>query len=243
MVVVDDYSIAESLSTNSPSFASLLSKKSKKSALCLSPKLDSALSLSLAKKPTLSLSTNPALSNCQVAIRKSSAELHKTMESKAKENSLENTAMSAATWLLAAQKEKPKSEHLDLKKIFEIINQELKSTLNPSTVRQYVNRGHIGCGRLQKRPRGTIIDDDTYAFLLEANINHCQLCLFGSKDPNLKDLITQTKVVMNIEKSRTVEGFLQSRLCADAAGTFKASKQYDQEARRIAWTTFSNLNT
>jgi hypothetical protein len=51
--------------------------------------------------------------NCRLAIRKSSAYLHKKMESKAKENSLENAAMSAATRLLAAQKEKPKSECLD----------------------------------------------------------------------------------------------------------------------------------
>jgi hypothetical protein len=241
MVVVDNYLVAELLSTNSPSFTSLSSKKS---ASSLSPKLDSALSLSSAKKPTSSLSTNPALSNCQVAIRKSSAQLHKTMESKAKENSLKNMAMSAATRLLAAQKEKPKSERLNSTKVVETINQEFKSTLNHTTVRRYVNRGHIGCGRLQKGPRGRIVDDDTYAFLLEAYIIHCQLLQAnGSKEPNLKDLITQTKVAMNIEKRRTVEGLVQNRQRAVAAGTFKASKQYDQEARPIAWTTFSNLNT
>jgi hypothetical protein len=79
---------------------------------------------------------------------------------------------------------------------------------------------------------------------LEAYITHCQLLQAnGSKDPNLKDLITQTKVAVNIEKRRTVEGLVQNRLRADAAGTFKASRQYDQEACRIAWTTFSNLNT
>jgi hypothetical protein len=99
--------------------------------------------------------------------------------------------------------------------------------------------------RLQKGRRGRILDDDTYAFLLEAYITHNQLLLQanGSKEPNLKDLITQTKVAMNIEKWRTVKGLVQNRLRAGAAGTFKASKQYDQEARRIAWTTFSNLNT
>jgi hypothetical protein len=131
MVVVDHYSVAESLSTNSPLFASLSSKKS---ASSLSPKLDSALSLSSAKKPTSSLSTNPALSNCRVAMRKSSAQLHKTMESKAKLNSLENMAMSAATRPLAAQKEKRKSERLDSTKVVEIINQEFKSTLNHTAV-------------------------------------------------------------------------------------------------------------
>jgi hypothetical protein len=119
MLVVNDYSVAELLSTNSPSFTSLSSKKS---ASSLSQKLDSALSLSSAKKPTSSLSTNPALSNCQVAIRKSLAQLHKTMESKAKENSLDNMAMSAATRLLAAQNEKPKSERLDPTKVIKTIN-------------------------------------------------------------------------------------------------------------------------
>jgi hypothetical protein len=97
---------------------------------------------------------------------------------------------------------------------------------------------------LQKGPRGRIVDDDTSALLLEAYITHCQLLQAnGSKEPNLKDLITQTKVAMNIEKRRTVKGLVQNRLRTDAAGSFKASKQYDQEARRIAWTTFSNLNT
>jgi hypothetical protein len=152
--------------------------------------------------------------------------------------------MSAATRLLAAQQEKPKSERLNSRQVVEIINQELKSTLNHMTVRQYVNQDHIGCGCLQKGLRGTIVDNDTYAFLLEAYITHCQLLQAnGSKEPNLKDLITQTKVAMHINKRRTVEGLVQNRLRADPAGTFKGSNQYDQEASRIAWTTFSNLNT
>jgi hypothetical protein len=97
---------------------------------------------------------------------------------------------------------------------------------------------------LQKGPRGRIVDDDTSALLLEAYITHCQLLQAnGSKEPNLKDIIAQTKVAMNIKKRRTVKGLVQNRLRTDAAGSFKASKQYDQEARRIAWTTFSNLNT
>jgi hypothetical protein len=111
-------------------------------------------------------------------------------------------------------------------KVIEIINQEFKSTLNHTTVRRYVNQGHIGYGHLQKGPPGRIVDDDTCAFLLEAYITHCQLLQANSsKKPNLKDLITQTKVAMNIEKRRTVEGLVQNRLRADVAGTFKASKQ------------------
>jgi len=75
---------------------------------------------------------------------------------------------------------------------------------------------------------------------LEAYITHCQLLQAnGRKEANLKDIITQTKVTMNIEKRSTVESFVQNRLRSDAAATFKASKQYDQEARRIAWTTFA----
>jgi hypothetical protein len=138
MVVVDDYSVAELVSTSSPLFACFWSskkfRKSKNSALFLSPKPNSALSLSVSKNSALSVSTNLALSNCQVAIRKSLAQLHKSMESKAKEKSLKNKAMSAATRLLAAQKEKPKSERLDSTKVVKTINQELKSTLNPLTV-------------------------------------------------------------------------------------------------------------
>jgi hypothetical protein len=89
-----------------------------------------------------------------------------------------------------------------------------------------------------------VIHGDTYPFLLEAYITHCQLLQAnGRKEPNMKDLITQTKVAMNIEDRRTVESLVQNRLRSDASGTFKASKKYDQEARRIAWTTFSNLNT
>jgi hypothetical protein len=89
-----------------------------------------------------------------------------------------------------------------------------------------------------------VIDGDTYPILLEAYITHCQLLQAnGRKEPNIKDLITQTKVAMNIEDRRTVESLAQNRLRSDPAGTFKASKQYNQEARRITWTTFSNLNT
>ena len=89
-----------------------------------------------------------------------------------------------------------------------------------------------------------MVGNGAYVFLLEAYITHCQLLQAnGRKEPNLQDLIMQTKVAMNIEDRRTVESLVQNRLRADAAGTFKASKQYDQEARRIAWTTFSNLNT
>jgi hypothetical protein len=89
-----------------------------------------------------------------------------------------------------------------------------------------------------------VIDGDTYPFLLETYVTHCQLLQANvGKEQNMKDLVTQTKVAMNIEDRRTIESLVQNRLQSDAAGTFKASKQYDQEARRIAWTTFSNLNT
>jgi hypothetical protein len=89
-----------------------------------------------------------------------------------------------------------------------------------------------------------VIDGDMYPFLLEAYITHCQLLQANAgKEPNMKDLVTQTKVAMNIEDRRTIESLIQNRLQSDAAGTFKASKQYDQEARQIAWNTFSNLNT
>jgi hypothetical protein len=89
-----------------------------------------------------------------------------------------------------------------------------------------------------------VIDGDTYRFLLEAYNTHCQLLQANDrKEPNMKDLVTQTKVAMTIEDRRTIESLVQNRLQSDAAGTFKVSKQYDQEARRIAWTTFSHLNT
>jgi hypothetical protein len=75
MVVVDGYSVVESLS--SPSFAC---SSSKKSASSLSTKPDFASSLSTkpassSKKPSSSVSTKPALSNGWVAMdrRKSSS--------------------------------------------------------------------------------------------------------------------------------------------------------------------------
>jgi hypothetical protein len=48
---------------------------------------------------------------------------------------------------------------------------------------------------------------------------------------------------MNLENRMTVKDFVLNRLRSVVAGTFKAIKQYDQEARQIPWTTFSNLNT
>jgi hypothetical protein len=131
---------------SSPLFAC---SSSRKSALSLSTKLDFASSVStkpassskkrassVSTKQASSVSTKQALLNDRVAIRRSSAQLHKTMEAKAKENALENMAMlSAATRLLAAQKDKPKSERLHSTKVVDIINEEFKSTLNSLTVR------------------------------------------------------------------------------------------------------------
>ena len=95
-----------------------------------SPVAESLSTSSQSRKAASSVSKNG-----RVTIRKSSAQVHKTMEPKAKLNSLENTVMSAATRLLAAQKNKPKSERRDSTKIVEIINDEFKSTLNCLTVR------------------------------------------------------------------------------------------------------------
>jgi hypothetical protein len=218
MVVVEDYSVAEpplSMSTSSPLFSSSLSRKF---ASSLSTKLNSASSVSTklassSKKPTLSVFRKQALSNGWVEIRRSLAQLHRTMEAKAKENSLQNSAMSPATRLLAAQKDKPKSERLDSTKVVDIINEEIKSTLNSLTIHQYVNQGHIGCGCLQQGQRGTVVDDGTYVFLLEAYITHCQLLQAnGRKEPNLKNLITQTKIAIKLEKNLFFTGCVSMQL-------------------------------
>jgi hypothetical protein len=55
-------------------------------------------------------------------------------------------------------------------------------------------------------------------------------------------LVMLTKVAMNVENRRSAEFLVHARPRVGAAGTFKASKQHDQEARRIAWTAFCNLN-
>ena len=65
------------------------------------------------------------------------SQLQKTKEEKEKERFLEEMAMYADTWLLANQKYKPKSKHLDYFKVVDIINEEFKSTLKPLTVRLY----------------------------------------------------------------------------------------------------------
>ena len=57
------------------------------------------------------------------------------MEAKSKDKSPEDTAMSAATRLLANQNDKPKSDRLNSNKVVEIINEDFKITLNYSIVR------------------------------------------------------------------------------------------------------------
>jgi hypothetical protein len=52
------------------------------------------------------------------------------MEAKQKETNLDSTAMSAATRLFSAQKDKPKSERLKSTQVVEKINEEFKSNLN-----------------------------------------------------------------------------------------------------------------
>jgi hypothetical protein len=87
------------------------------------------------------------------------------------------------------------------------------------------------------------VDCDVCPFLLEAHVTHCQLLQAdGRKEPILKDLVTLTKVAMNVENRRSAEFLVHSRPRVGAAGTFKASKQHDQEAPQIAWTAFCNLN-
>jgi hypothetical protein len=110
MVAVGGASLVESLS--SPSFAT-----------------------SSSKKTASSVSTKPASSSKKpaVAIRRSSSQVHKTMEATAKECANENNAYSAATRLLAAQKEKPESERLVSTKVAEMINEQFKANVNPAT--------------------------------------------------------------------------------------------------------------
>ena len=157
---------------------------------------------SLRKKYALSVSTNIPLSN-------GSSQLHKTMEEKSKEKSLKDTAMSYDTWLLLNQKDKPKSECLNYFKVVDIINEYFRSTLNPSTVRLYVKQGHIGCGQLNRGPHGTVVDNVTYPILLRYYITHCQILQANSrKEPNLKDLVTLTKLAVNIENRSNVNRFI-----------------------------------
>ena len=139
--------------------------------------------------------------------------------------------MSAAIQIMVAQKDKPESERLDSTKVVDIFNEDFRSTFKYLTVRQYVNQVHIGCSRLKIGPRGTVVDNDTYPFLLEAYITHFQLLQAnGRKEPNLKDMITQTNVAVNIKDRKKAVNFVQNRLRSDAAGIFKVIEQYDQEA-------------
>jgi hypothetical protein len=122
-VVIDDYSVAESLLSDksSPSFAC---SSSRKSASSLSIKLDSAPSASTkpvspSKKAASSLSRKPALK----------------LDTATQNHVGKITAMSATTRLLAAQKDKPKSERLDSTKVVDIIIEGFKSTLDYLTIR------------------------------------------------------------------------------------------------------------
>ena len=220
MVVVVGYSVADSLSTSSPLLASSSSKKS-----------------------ALSVSTKPPLSNGRLSIRKSLSQLHKTTEAKAKDKSLEATAISAATRLLDYQKDKLKRERLNSFKVVDIINEEFKRNLRPSTVHQYFKQGNIRYGQLKRGPHGTVFDNVTYLILLRVYMTHFQLLQENyRKEPNLKDLITLTKLATPTKNRSTVERFFQNRLGSNAAVKFKTINQYDQESRRIAWTRFYNLN-
>ena len=116
--------------------------------------------------------------------------------------------------------------------------------MNSSTVRQYVNQDHIGCGLLKRGLHGTSAYNVTHPILLRAYITHCNnIHANGRKEPNLKDIITFTKVAMNTEKKSTFTSFAQNRLCYNAAVKFKTSKHYYQEYCQNFWTTFSNINT
>ena len=195
MVVVVGYYVADSISTSSPLLASSLSNKS-----------------------VLYVSTKPPLSNGRLSIRKSLSQLHKTTEAKAKDKSLEATAISAATRLLDYQKDKLKRERLNSFKVVDIINEEFKRNLRSSTVHQYVKQGNTRYGQLKRGPHGTVVDDVTYLILLIVYITHCQILQENyRKEPNLKDLVTLTKLAMTNKRTSTVERFFQNRLGSNAA--------------------------
>ena len=72
------------------------------------------------------------------------------MEEKSKKNYLLDSAIFASTRILADQKEKPESDRLNYFMVFDMINEELKSILIPSTVCKYVKKCNI-ISRLLKR--------------------------------------------------------------------------------------------
>ena len=108
---------------------------------------------------------------------------------------------------------------------------------------QYVKQGHINCGLLKRGPHGTVVDGFTYPILLRAYITYCQILQNNyRKYPNLKDLITLKKPVINTKMRITDASLVQNRLRSNASVTLNTSKQYDQECRQISWTTFFNLD-
>ena len=137
--------------------------------------------------------------------------------------------MYADTWLLANQKYKPKSKHLDYFKVVDIINEEFKSTLKPLTVRRYDQQGPIDCSQLKRGPHGKVVNDVANPILLKSYITHYQILQAnGKKWPNLKDLVTPTNLTMNIKNRSNAKIFVQNRLCYDASVTFQTSKKHGQ---------------
>ena len=62
---------------------------------------------------------------------------------------------------------------------------------------------------MKRGPHGTVFGDVTYLILLIAYITHFQLLQANNrKEPNLKDLVTLTKLAVNIEKRSNVKIFI-----------------------------------
>ena len=161
------------------------------------------------------------------------------------ENDIEKHAFKVAT--LTLSKERKKTDGLNSVQICTAVNETFGTTLQPKRIRNSVNAGKIGVSPVRRGPKGYIPDFDfkLFATAMETYTIIRQIGRTGC--PNRQELKKTVNAVANSKEgtpTRSQDDTLINRLLnkmpVDIMTTGKANKA---EERRVAWTTYSNLNT
>jgi hypothetical protein len=181
----------------------------------------------------------------KITARKTSHQAQVARGNKKVENDIEKHAFKVAT--LTLSKERKKTDGLNSVQICTAVNETFGTTLQPKRIRNSVNAGKIGVSPVRRGPKGYIPDFDfkLFATAMETYTIIRQIGRTGC--PNRQELKKTVNAVANSKEgtpTRSQDDTLINRLLnempVDIMTTGKANKA---EERRVAWTTYSNLNT
>jgi len=144
-------------------------------------------------------------------------------------------------WKYEREKESRKGQpHLSAQKVCDLVNRLRGTTITKTMLIRYTNNDMVGESPLKRGPKGWL-PAGVYKIAMTAFATHKQLCQIEAvKTPKAKDMVAIVERAFLCSAQRAKD--MASRLRKDTAHIFSAGKAGHQEARRILFTTFHNLN-